>query len=274
MADPIFTLDNWLPMEPTPEDFISPPIIVWDYPTKEQREKQRKSDYDKEWRAKNKERTREYSRKHYRMNPKRALEAEKRYRERNIEKCKQRQREYYKKNIDRISTRNKNWRKNNPEKIKMQQARYRQTLKYKERTKKYREANRKILLEKAKNHRLNALQKDPIGYKRHRRFLRQKPKLIVIDHYSKGQNKCACCSENNILHLTIDHIYGDGNRHRMSIRKEIYNWLIKNNFPSGYQILCWPCNSSKSDGERCMIDHSKEKIRQDPSTTAIIPIEA
>ena len=65
MADSLFSLDNWLPMEPKPEDFISPPIIVWNYPTKRerhlktQREKHAERMTDPEYRQKRKQADRE-----------------------------------------------------------------------------------------------------------------------------------------------------------------------------------------------------------------------
>jgi hypothetical protein len=76
----------------------------------------------------------------------------------------------------------------------------------------------------------------------------------VFDHYGWA---CACCgtSEN----LTVDHIHGDGAQHRAEIgpgSDRIYYWLVSNDFPPGFQTLCNSCNSSKSDGERCRLNHS------------------
>ena len=49
--------------------------------------------------------------------------------------------------------------------------------------------------------------------------------------------------------LTIDHINGGGNKHLEAIRKvggqSFYNWLITNNFPKGFRVLCWNCNHGK-----------------------------
>jgi hypothetical protein len=71
---------------------------------------------------------------------------------------------------------------------------------------------------------------------------RRKAREMVFSHYGK---KCACCGETIYEFLTIDHINGDGNKHRREIKTDIYRWLIKNNYPSGYQILCYNCNCSK-----------------------------
>lgn len=75
-------------------------------------------------------------------------------------------------------------------------------------------------------------------------------RYIVIKHYSRGENKCNCCNESNIMFLTVDHIYNNGNSHRKEIGsksgQDTYRWLIKNNFPEGFQILCFNCNLGKS----------------------------
>lgn len=70
-------------------------------------------------------------------------------------------------------------------------------------------------------------------------------KIKVISHYG---GKCKCCGEDRLLFLNIDHINGNGNKHRKSIPRgsgEVYKWIIKNNFPDVLQILCWNCNCSR-----------------------------
>lgn len=79
---------------------------------------------------------------------------------------------------------------------------------------------------------------------RHRRT-NQKYRYIAIEHYSKGTMKCMCCGENIYEFLTIDHINGGGRKHRTEIKGTIYKWLVDNNFPDGFQVLCYNCNSGK-----------------------------
>lgn len=70
-------------------------------------------------------------------------------------------------------------------------------------------------------------------------------KLIVFNHYSNGHPTCICCGEDNINFLTMDHINGDGAKHRKEMGRGggiLNNWLIKNNFPKGFRILCMNCN--------------------------------
>ncbi|MFF4026970.1 hypothetical protein ACFYY5_29380 [Nocardia elegans] len=50
--------------------------------------------------------------------------------------------------------------------------------------------------------------------------------------------------------MTIDHINGNGAAHRRSLGKnagslQVWRSLIADNFPSGYQVLCWNCNVAK-----------------------------
>jgi hypothetical protein len=68
-------------------------------------------------------------------------------------------------------------------------------------------------------------------------------KIITMQHY--GGIKCSCpgCTETDINFLTIDHINGDGAKHRKEIgRSSLYNWLISNHFPPGFRVLCFNCN--------------------------------
>jgi hypothetical protein len=82
---------------------------------------------------------------------------------------------------------------------------------------------------------------------------RRKVKINAMSHYSKGQPVCACCGETELTFLTIDHINNDGNKHRKEEPKarQLYPWLIKNNFPEGFQVLCWNCNVGKKYYGRC-----------------------
>lgn len=90
-----------------------------------------------------------------------------------------------------------------------------------------------------------------------RRETQNKRKLEVFNHY--GGSKCACCGETIFEFLTIDHINGGGSQHRKEIGglgHVLYRWLIKNNFPDGFQILCYNCNCAKGHFGTC--PHKKE----------------
>jgi hypothetical protein len=66
---------------------------------------------------------------------------------------------------------------------------------------------------------------------------------IVLNHYCK---KCVCCNEVNENKLSIDHIHGNGKRHIKSIGSphKLCKWIIENNFPNSFRILCHNCNFS------------------------------
>jgi hypothetical protein len=78
-------------------------------------------------------------------------------------------------------------------------------------------------------------------------------KLRVFKAYSGGDIKCYCCGETIIEMLTLDHIEGGGNAHRVSLggRKDwgghnLYRWLAGQKFPPGYRVACFNCNYGRS----------------------------
>jgi hypothetical protein len=77
---------------------------------------------------------------------------------------------------------------------------------------------------------------------------------IILKHYG---DKCSCCGETTKEFLAIDHINNDGAIQRKKYNiNNIYNWIIKNNFPKDLQILCHNCNLSKAWYGYC--PHNKE----------------
>lgn len=94
---------------------------------------------------------------------------------------------------------------------------------------------------KSKSKKYYDLNKDKINEKTcecHRKR-RTKNRLKVIEHYSNGTMKCAKCDWSDVRALTIDHINGGGLRHRREIgTSHLSDWLVKNNFPDGFQVLC------------------------------------
>jgi len=78
----------------------------------------------------------------------------------------------------------------------------------------------------------------------------RKKRRIVLIHYSLDNNDipvCACCGEFTYELLTIDHIlpkdqYPDDARCAGS---DLVHWIIKNDFPPIFQILCYNCNIGK-----------------------------
>ena len=70
---------------------------------------------------------------------------------------------------------------------------------------------------------------------------RRKRRTIVLDFYG---GKCYCCSEILYEFLGIDHINGGGTKHRKLVGANLDRWIIRNNFPPGFRVLCHNCNLS------------------------------
>lgn len=68
----------------------------------------------------------------------------------------------------------------------------------------------------------------------------RKNKIRVILHYSP-EGKCVRCGFSDMRALSMDHIKGRGAQHIRKIHIPLYSWLIKNNFPEGFQVLCMNC---------------------------------
>lgn len=92
-------------------------------------------------------------------------------------------------------------------------------------------------------------------------------RMGALFFYSKGKLECACCGENHVEFLVIDHINGGGIKHRKSISpksqggQKIYSWLKQNNYPNGFRVLCQNCNSSLGHYHYC--PHKKFKHEKD-----------
>ena len=101
--------------------------------------------------------------------------------------------------------------------------------KYHKHDKQWRENNRQHLRENDRKRTLNVKQE-------------------VFSHYG---GKCACCGENNIMFLTIDHKNGNGSIQRKEATgssnggRNFYAWIRAHGYPSDFQILCWNCNCAK-----------------------------
>ena len=118
----------------------------------------------------------------------------------------------------------------------------------------------------------NALRKkkyahSPITLAR-RKTIRDEIRLEVLQYYSKQHSKsdipcCRCCGEkSHVDFLAIDHIAG---RKEMDSEPELVklgysslqrgrvlgHWIIENNFPKGFQILCHNCNVAKGHYGEC-----------------------
>lgn len=93
--------------------------------------------------------------------------------------------------------------------------------------------------------------------KESRRKSRSDLRAEVIAAYG---GKCSCCGESRPEFLTIDHINGNGNQHRHSLKKfgvNFYHWLRQQGYPQEeYRLLCFNCNCSLGFFGYC--PHEKE----------------
>lgn len=81
------------------------------------------------------------------------------------------------------------------------------------------------------------------------RKAKENTKVKVFLHYTPS-GKCVYCNFEDIRALSIDHINGGGEKHRKSLGMStggypFYAWLVKNNYPDGYQVLCMNCQTIK-----------------------------
>lgn len=93
----------------------------------------------------------------------------------------------------------------------------------------YREKNRSLMYKKAQTYRLGLKNK-------------------VLDHYGR---ECKQCSFSDYRALHVDHVDNNGAEEREKLGGKnfsgyrFYKYLIDQNFPIGYQILCANCNNIK-----------------------------
>lgn len=166
------------------------------------KDKEKQRIYQKEFRIKNKEKIRKYMRNY-----------EKAWREAHREELREYMREYWKRNREKLNKQHQERREKDKEGY-----RAKERARYQKRKEELRERRKEL-------------------------------RLKVISYYSQGKNECACCGERHIEFLSINHIEGNGRNHRLKITggryragSNFYRWLIRNNYPEGYNVLCMNCN--------------------------------
>ncbi len=163
-------------------------------------------------------------------------EKARKWRLKNHEKFNATARKSYQKNKEKIAEKNKIVRATPEFKAKAKVLHDKWQEENKEHSQKYREGRRDVF---------NAQQKKS-------NYIR---KNKVLAHYSKNNfPECVCCGEkSSLIFLTLDHIEGRKNvTHKRRLGgNDLYTWITKNNFPSGFQTLCHNCNSAKSNSTIC-----------------------
>lgn len=94
---------------------------------------------------------------------------------------------------------------------------------------------------------------DPVSPKAKAR--RERAVRLRAEALAAYGNKCACCGEDRLPFLAIDHLNGGGAAHKRSLgigcAVDFYRWLRVNEFPSGFQVLCHNCNMAKGFYGKC-----------------------
>lgn len=167
----------------------------------------------------------EKSREYYQNNRERIAEYHrKRWRDPETQKkIKEYKKIWHQKNKEKAMAKATKWNKEN-------------SARRKEITKKYRDTN-----------------KEEINYKNKK--YRREYRRLVLSHYSNGKFECNCCGIDIEQFLTIDHINGGGNKHRKETKTRgghhFYFWLKSNDYPEGYQVLCFNCNMASGHYGQC-----------------------
>jgi hypothetical protein len=97
-------------------------------------------------------------------------------------------------------------------------------------------------------------------------------RLRIISHYSNGKSCCYRCGNTDLRVLSIDHINSGGCKHTKELIKQgtnLYTWIIKNNFPSGFQILCMNCQWIKRY-EKQEIPHQRKQEQDNKQPTILL----
>ncbi len=158
-------------------------------------------------------------------------------------------RQYYKKNRDKVEAYKRAWREKNMERLREWSRKYYHT---NEKYRRWRKSYYHIWKKKYPNsYKRKMLKGRPIKMryaKLHRKEIRlyhrqryMKTKLDVLMRYSPNLI-CKLCGYDDKRALTIHHLEGGGNKHALSLSNHLYEWLQKNNYPKGYQVLCFNCN--------------------------------
>jgi hypothetical protein len=85
------------------------------------------------------------------------------------------------------------------------------------------------------------------------RGLRLEVKHSLLKYYGGNTPKCVCCKQAQLEFLSLDHINGGGKKHQRDVGRgsTFYRWIIDNNYPSIFQVMCHNCNHAKGSNKTC-----------------------
>ena len=116
----------------------------------------------------------------------------------------------------------------------------------------------------------------------------QELKLAAFDAY--GGRACVCCGDKHTEFLTIDHIVPvsasklkERRRSRVGERKRpepknhldrgqgLYRWLRRNEYPSGFRVLCMNCNWARGKLGQCPHETERSALHTDAASVDASP---
>lgn len=193
-------------------------------------------DYIIQWRKDHPEKVKEYQKKSDEKHKEARQEYRKNYVEQNKEKLQIQRKQYKKENREKLSKQYLDYLNSNPEMKRRQRERTKiWRTKNKEWLKEY-SKSKTVLYQTDESHRKKVLD---LSHDNH-----VNKRFEVIYWYSDGLMCCKECGENHVEFLAIDHINGGGTQERKKVNDIVF-YLIRNNFPEGYQVLCHNCNTIK-----------------------------
>jgi hypothetical protein len=163
--------------------------------------------------------------------PGKVRESKRAWQKRNAEKGREASKRYYVRNPERVRAKEKRYREENKEKV-LENARKAHALRFAADPGKYRR----------KAERYRKAHVEELRVKRNRYHAERRK--AVLNHYG---NRCSWpgCNVTDPDMLQIDHVNGGGLRHRKELGcgpggsgTTVCAFLIKNNFPPGFRILC------------------------------------
>jgi predicted restriction endonuclease len=179
-------------------------------------------------------------REYYQANKERLCAVRREHYQANTEEISAYYKEYRIVHSDEIRIYNQKYHKENKERLNAYSAEYH--IKHREEV-----ALKKKIYEKEHRKEANA----------NRRALTLKWRKEVLAHYG---GKCVCCGETTFEFLAMDHIHGGGNKHRKQLKhNDMCRWIMVNDYPDNFQILCHNCNLAKGYYGQCPHERMRDE---------------
>jgi hypothetical protein len=96
----------------------------------------------------------------------------------------------------------------------------------------------------------------------------KKLRAAVLVGYGGDPPRCACCGEQTVEFLGLDHINGNGKADRARFpggQTQFFRHLVREGFPDRdrYQILCHNCNLAKGFYGECPHQRQRQEVAAD-----------